>query len=52
MAVYDAKALFSEFPDAVLISIDEWKRLKNQAKHSLPDTNAMPDGCHSQREGF
>jgi antitoxin Phd len=31
---------------AVLISIDEWKHLKDQAKHSIPDPLLDPNGPH------
>jgi prevent-host-death family protein len=31
---------------AVLISIDEWKQLKNQVKHSGPDPLLDPNGPH------
>jgi prevent-host-death family protein len=31
---------------AVLISIDEWKQLKNQVKHSVPDPLLDPNGPH------
>ena len=31
---------------AVLVPIDEWKRLKDQAKHSVPDPLLAPNGPH------
>ena len=31
---------------AVLVPIDEWKRLKDQAKHSIPDPLLDPNGPH------
>lgn len=31
---------------AILVPIDEWKQLKKQAKHALPDPLLDPNGPH------
>ena len=36
---------------AVLVPIEEWKHLKNQAKHSIPDPLLDPGGPRNPRLG-